>query len=85
MAGWLPQRAVAGKSHRRFSVRATAKEIAFGQSSRTSLQAGVEKLADAVGVTLGPRGIPLPFVDCFSFILNFVLKMWVFFSFFHWG
>ncbi|XP_039139308.1 ruBisCO large subunit-binding protein subunit alpha [Dioscorea cayenensis subsp. rotundata] len=56
MAGWLPQRAVAGKSHRRFSVRATAKEIAFGQSSRTSLQAGVEKLADAVGVTLGPRG-----------------------------
>ncbi|KAH7690412.1 Chaperone tailless complex polypeptide 1 (TCP-1) protein [Dioscorea alata] len=56
MAGWLPQRAVAGKSHRRFSVRATAKDIAFDQSSRTALQAGVEKLADAVGVTLGPRG-----------------------------
>ncbi|CAL9196549.1 unnamed protein product [Musa hybrid cultivar] len=37
-------------------VRAKAKEIAFDQSSRSSLQAGVEKLADAVGVTLGPRG-----------------------------
>ncbi|URE35242.1 RuBisCO large subunit-binding protein subunit alpha [Musa troglodytarum] len=37
-------------------VRASAKEIAFGQSSRSFLQAGIEKLADAVGVTLGPRG-----------------------------
>ncbi|CAA7410569.1 unnamed protein product [Spirodela intermedia] len=40
----------------RFVVRATSKEIAFDQSSRSSIQAGVEKLADAVGVTLGPRG-----------------------------
>ncbi|PKA59203.1 hypothetical protein AXF42_Ash001296 [Apostasia shenzhenica] len=37
-------------------VRAMAKEIAFDQSSRSSLQRGVEKLAEAVGVTLGPRG-----------------------------
>lgn len=37
-------------------VRASAKEIAFDQGSRASLQAGVEKLAAAVGVTLGPRG-----------------------------
>ncbi|GJM97321.1 hypothetical protein PR202_ga14240 [Eleusine coracana subsp. coracana] len=37
-------------------VRASAKDIAFDQSSRASLQAGVEKLAAAVGVTLGPRG-----------------------------
>ncbi|KAK8443609.1 hypothetical protein SEVIR_9G002900v4 [Setaria viridis] len=37
-------------------VRASAKEIAFDQNSRASLQAGVEKLAAAVGVTLGPRG-----------------------------
>ncbi|RRT80462.1 hypothetical protein B296_00004309 [Ensete ventricosum] len=36
-------------------VRAKAKDIAFDQSSRSALQAGVEKLADAVGVTLGPR------------------------------
>ncbi|PKA47791.1 RuBisCO large subunit-binding protein subunit alpha, chloroplastic [Apostasia shenzhenica] len=41
---------------RQLVVRAKAKEIAFDQSSRTALQAGVEKLADAVGVTLGPRG-----------------------------
>ncbi|XP_020593410.1 LOW QUALITY PROTEIN: ruBisCO large subunit-binding protein subunit alpha-like [Phalaenopsis equestris] len=37
-------------------VRAKAKEIAFDQVSRSSLQSGVEKLANAVGVTLGPRG-----------------------------
>ncbi|XP_077225688.1 ruBisCO large subunit-binding protein subunit alpha-like [Tasmannia lanceolata] len=44
------------KSCNRFVVRAKAKEIAFDQSSRTQLQAGIDKLADAVGVTLGPRG-----------------------------
>ncbi|KAG8061927.1 hypothetical protein GUJ93_ZPchr0003g18507 [Zizania palustris] len=38
------------------TVRASAKEIAFDQRSRSSIQAGVEKLAAAVGVTLGPRG-----------------------------
>ncbi|OWM73777.1 ruBisCO large subunit-binding protein subunit alpha [Punica granatum] len=42
--------------NRRFSVRATAKEIAFDQSSRAALQSGIDKLADAVGLTLGPRG-----------------------------
>ncbi|XP_058084320.1 ruBisCO large subunit-binding protein subunit alpha [Magnolia sinica] len=40
----------------RFVVRARAKDIAFDQVSRTALQAGIDKLADAVGVTLGPRG-----------------------------
>ncbi|MQM07561.1 hypothetical protein Taro_040405, partial [Colocasia esculenta] len=40
---------------RRFVVRAS-KEIAFDQRSRSAIQAGVDKLADAVGVTLGPRG-----------------------------
>lgn len=43
-------------SNNRFVVRATAKEIAFDQKSRTALQAGIDKLADAVGLTLGPRG-----------------------------
>lgn len=37
-------------------MRAEAKEIVFDQSSRSALQAGIDKLADAVGVTLGPRG-----------------------------
>ncbi|KAK4709332.1 hypothetical protein R3W88_030257 [Solanum pinnatisectum] len=40
----------------RFVVKACAKEIAFDQKSRSSLQAGIDKLADAVGLTLGPRG-----------------------------
>ncbi|CAO2812989.1 unnamed protein product [Amaranthus hypochondriacus] len=43
-------------SSRRFVVRASAKEIAFDQNSRAALQAGIDKLADAVGLTLGPRG-----------------------------
>ncbi|XP_072966742.1 ruBisCO large subunit-binding protein subunit alpha-like [Typha angustifolia] len=45
-----------GSSYRQLSVRAKAKEIAFDQISRSALQSGIEKLADAVGVTLGPRG-----------------------------
>ncbi|KAM0007397.1 putative chaperonin Cpn60/TCP-1 family, groEL-like apical domain superfamily [Helianthus debilis subsp. tardiflorus] len=44
------------QSNRRFAVRAAAKEIAFDQSSRAAMQAGIDKLADAVGLTLGPRG-----------------------------
>lgn len=40
----------------RFVVRANAKEIAFDQKSRSAMQAGIDKLADAVGLTLGPRG-----------------------------
>ncbi|KAL8496571.1 hypothetical protein ACS0TY_020314 [Phlomoides rotata] len=46
------------KQHKnqRFVVRANAKEIAFDQKSRSAMQAGIDKLADAVGLTLGPRG-----------------------------
>lgn len=35
---------------------AEAKEIVFDNVSRARLQAGINKVADAVGVTLGPRG-----------------------------
>ena len=45
-------------SSSRLVVRAAAKEIAFDQGSRAALQAGIDKLADAVGLTLGPRGMP---------------------------
>ncbi|KAJ6803451.1 ruBisCO large subunit-binding protein subunit alpha-like [Iris pallida] len=45
-----------GPGSRRMVVRASAKDIAFDQKSRSALQAGADKLADAVGVTLGPRG-----------------------------
>ncbi|KAM7259379.1 hypothetical protein ACFE04_015120 [Oxalis oulophora] len=44
------------QSSRRFTVRAAAKDIAFDQASRSALQAGIDKLTDAVGLTLGPRG-----------------------------
>ncbi|KAL0308001.1 UNVERIFIED_CONTAM: RuBisCO large subunit-binding protein subunit alpha, chloroplastic [Sesamum calycinum] len=43
-------------SKNRFVVRANAKEIAFDQRSRSAMQSGIDKLADAVGLTLGPRG-----------------------------
>ena len=33
-----------------------AKEIKFSADARTSMLAGIDKLADAVGVTLGPKG-----------------------------
>ena len=40
----------------RFVVRAASKEIKFDQNARSALQSGIDKLADAVGLTLGPRG-----------------------------
>ncbi|BBN12482.1 chaperonin GroEL [Marchantia polymorpha subsp. ruderalis] len=43
-------------SRSRLTARAAAKEIVFDQKSRAALQAGIDKLADVVGVTLGPRG-----------------------------
>ncbi|KAG6544580.1 hypothetical protein Mapa_014002 [Marchantia paleacea] len=43
-------------SRSRLIARAAAKEIVFDQKSRAALQAGIDKLADVVGVTLGPRG-----------------------------
>lgn len=43
-------------SSKRFLVRAAAKDIAFDQNARSALQVGIDKLADAVGLTLGPRG-----------------------------
>jgi len=49
-------------------VRAAAKEIAFDQGSRAALQAGIDKLADAVGLTLGPRGMPFTEGDNFNLI-----------------
>ena len=33
-----------------------AKEIKFGEEARRALETGVNKLADTVKVTLGPKG-----------------------------
>lgn len=34
----------------------TAKDVAFGLTARTEMLAGVNKLADAVSTTMGPKG-----------------------------
>ncbi|PKA64076.1 Chaperonin 60 subunit alpha 2, chloroplastic [Apostasia shenzhenica] len=41
---------------RSFCARAGPKRILFHNDCRTALQAGIDKLADAVSVTLGPKG-----------------------------
>ncbi|KAF5201673.1 60 kDa chaperonin [Thalictrum thalictroides] len=41
---------------RNFTVRAGAKKISFDKDCRNALLAGIDKLADAVSVTLGPKG-----------------------------
>lgn len=33
-----------------------AKELLFGTEAKTSMQKGIDKVADAVKITLGPRG-----------------------------
>ncbi|XP_055830822.1 ruBisCO large subunit-binding protein subunit alpha-like [Solanum dulcamara] len=43
-------------SKSRLVVRANAKDIAFDQKSRAALQAGIDKLVNVIGITLGPRG-----------------------------
>lgn len=54
----LSARTTRGASNRRVhvQVRAEAKKLTFDMASRRKIQAGIDKLADAVGVTLGPRG-----------------------------
>lgn len=37
-------------------VRAEAKDLTFDMSARIKIQRGIDQLADAVSVTLGPRG-----------------------------
>ena len=51
-------------------MRANAKDIAFDNHSRTALQSGIDKLADAVGLTLGPRGNALFYYILFVFYLQ---------------
>lgn len=38
------------------ATRAEAKDILFDNDSRRRMQNGINKIADAVAVTLGPRG-----------------------------
>lgn len=50
----LPQRGAV--SSRRARVTMAAKKIAFGEESRKALVAGVDAVANAVKITLGPKG-----------------------------
>lgn len=68
-----PSRSV--KAWRALTVRAGPKRVSFGNDCRRALQAGVDKLADAVAVTLGPKGRGKEAVLWYSraFCANFVL------------
>jgi len=58
-------------------VRAGPKKISFGKDCREALQAGIDKLADAVSLTLGPNGklsscfFSMFCMDIFLCFLNF--------------
>lgn len=41
---------------RSIAVKAGPKRVSFGKECREALQDGTDKLADAVSLTLGPRG-----------------------------
>ncbi|CAJ0962918.1 unnamed protein product, partial [Mesorhabditis belari] len=47
---------LASSSLRQLAVRGYAKDLRFGSESRKALLVGVDLLADAVGVTMGPKG-----------------------------
>jgi hypothetical protein len=49
-------RKVAGVRTVQRGVRADAKKLSFDMEARNKIQRGIDQLADAVAVTLGPRG-----------------------------
>lgn len=55
-SGSIAVKSTKNRRKQRVVVKAAAKDIMFDQDSRAAMQAGIDKLADAVGVTLGPRG-----------------------------
>jgi hypothetical protein len=63
----LPRSARVG---RRLVVRADVKVISTGDACRRGLAAGIDKLADAVAVTLGPKG------EALASLLRFLLSCW---------
>ncbi|CAI8617425.1 unnamed protein product [Vicia faba] len=44
------------RTNPRFIVRASPKKISLGKECRQNLQTGIDKLADAVSLTVGPKG-----------------------------
>lgn len=56
------------KNYRLACVGAGAKKIYYGKECREGLLKGINKLANAVSVTIGPRGVLGvygPFLSCF--------------------
>jgi len=51
------------------SVRWYAKDLKFGQDARVAMLQGVDKLADAVAVTLGPKVSVEPFLNYIMHVL----------------
>src|SRR4030095_16255774 len=43
-------------TQKRRSMRIPAKQLHFGTTARSDIQRGIDKLANAVKITLGPRG-----------------------------
>lgn len=62
------------------SVRAGAKRVSFGNDGRRGLLAGINKLADAIAITLGPKGnlgIPNSKPSIFLLLLRNQLLLYV--------
>lgn len=69
VSGELLWRSQSQKMMRKMVVRAGAKKILYGKECREALQAGIDKLADAVSLTLGPKGTWVFFLFHFSFFI----------------
>ena len=52
-----------------------AKEIKYGSEARAALGAGVDKLANTVRVTLGPKGRNVVLDKLCSHVLESILKL----------
>lgn len=59
-------RRAATKAAKPSLARGAHKEIKFSNEGRASILKGVDVLADAVSVTLGPKGMPLPLLTVSS-------------------
>jgi len=62
------RRVVGSSSATRVARRYAHKDVKFSNEGRASILAGVDVLANAVSVTLGPKGVPHTFVELLSVI-----------------
>lgn len=58
----VARRVVGGSSATRIARRYAHKEVKFSNEGRASILAGVDILANAVSVTLGPKGVCCAFI-----------------------